>query len=80
MRLDDFVSTVGLIKRRTLAKEMAEGGLVKLNGNRCKPAHQVKAGDIISISGASPVMAEVLAIPSGSVRKISRQDFFRILN
>lgn len=80
MRLDDYLSTVGLIKRRTLAKEMAEGGLVKLNNSRTKPAHQIKSGDIISISGASPVIVEVLAIPSGNVSKDSRPKYFKIIS
>ena len=80
MRIDDFLSTVGLIKRRTLAKEMSEGGLVKLNGSRCKPAHKVKIGDVISISGSHPVTAEVLALPTGSVSKEARALFIKLLS
>lgn len=80
MRLDDFLSTVGLIKRRTLAKEMTEGGLVKVNNNRTKPAHPVKNGDIISISGPSPLVVEVLAIPAGNVSKEARPQYFKVIS
>ena len=34
MRVDDYLSTVGLIKRRTVAKEMADNGLVEVNGRK----------------------------------------------
>ncbi len=79
MRLDDFLSTVGLIKRRTQAKEMILGGLVKINNNRSKPAHDVKVGDLISVSGAHPVTVEVTAVPTGNVSKESRDKYFKII-
>jgi ribosome-associated heat shock protein Hsp15 len=79
MRLDDFLSTVGLIKRRTVAKEMALGGLVKINNNRAKPAHEIKIGDVIAISGAHPMTVEVIAVPTGNVSKESREKYFRLI-
>ncbi|SYZ74447.1 conserved hypothetical protein [Candidatus Zixiibacteriota bacterium] len=79
MRLDDFLSTVGLIKRRTVAKEMALGGLIKINNNRAKPAHDVKVGDIISISGSHPVTVEITAVPTGNVSKEARSSYFKIV-
>ncbi len=39
MRLDDFLSTVGVIKRRTLAKEISQKGQVQVNGRKAKPAY-----------------------------------------
>ena len=42
MRLDDYLSTVGVVKRRTIAKELAQNGLVEVGGRRVKPAYQVK--------------------------------------
>ena len=50
MRLDDYISTVRVVKRRTVAKEMIEGGRIKLNGKSVKPAHPVNVGDIIRVS------------------------------
>lgn len=80
MRLDDFLSTVGVIKRRTVAKEMAANGLVEVNGHRAKPAHELKPGDIITIRGSQPQAVEVLAIPVGSVSKDSRERYARVLS
>ncbi len=79
MRLDDFLSTVGVIKRRTIAKEMAANGLVLVGDKRAKPAYSVKLGDIIEIKGTRPAKIEVLAIPGGSVSKEKRDDCFKLL-
>lgn len=79
MRIDDFLSTVGVIKRRTIAKELAQNGLVHVNDRRVKPAYQVKPNDIIAIRGTHPTTVEVLDIPSGSVPKERREEFFRQL-
>ena len=81
MRIDNFVSDLGLIKRRTVAKEMADGGHIKINERRAKPGHRVKIGDIIEITGKYRVKIEVLKIPGGrSVPKESRPDYFKTLH
>ena len=80
MRLDDFLSTVGVIKRRTVAKEMAGNGLIEINGLRAKPSHDIKIGDIIRIKGSQPQAVEVLQVPVGSVAKADRESFVRTLS
>ncbi|NOY87978.1 MAG: RNA-binding S4 domain-containing protein [FCB group bacterium] len=79
MRIDDFLSTVGIIKRRTVAKEMAQNGLIIVNQNKAKPAYQVKVSDIIQIKGKNPRVLEVLDIPRGSVSKEKRPNYFKLL-
>jgi ribosomal 50S subunit-recycling heat shock protein len=80
MRLDQFLSRVGIVKKRTVAKEMAENGLIKLNGRPAKPAATVAAGDIIMIGGSRPAVVEIKKVPSGSVRKEERENYFHKLN
>lgn len=77
MRLDDYLSTVGVVKRRTVAKELAQNGLVHVNGRRVKPAYQVQVKDIISIRGNRPLNVEVLQLPTGSVPKDHRDRYFK---
>jgi ribosome-associated heat shock protein Hsp15 len=77
MRIDDYLSTVGIIKRRTIAKDMGTNGLIVVNGRPVKPAYDVKIGDIILIKGSHPFAAEVLDIPSGSVAKADRDSYFK---
>ncbi len=47
MRLDLFLKTSRLVKRRTVAQEMCVAGRVLVNGNEAKPAKEVKQGDVI---------------------------------
>lgn len=80
MRLDIFLSKVGAIKRRVLAKEMADSGIIKVNGRRVKPAGEVKPGDIISIGGSRPLTIEIKNIPAGNVKKEERENYYRKLD
>ena len=79
MRIDDFLSSVGIVKRRTVAKEMGSSGLLEVNGRRVKPAHEVGPGDIIRVKGSHPTVVEVLVVPAGSVPKTERAAFFKVL-
>ncbi|MCL8208545.1 MAG: RNA-binding S4 domain-containing protein [Actinomycetia bacterium] len=63
MRLDKFLKVSRLIKRRTVAKAVVEGGRVRVNGREAKPATPVTVGDRIEIDtpwGLSVVVVERL--------------------
>jgi len=77
MRLDDYLSTVGIIKRRTVAKELGANGLIEVNGRKVKPGYIVNVLDIIQINGSHPFAAEVLDIPTRSVSKSEREEYFK---
>lgn len=80
MRLDNYISDLGIIKRRTIAKELADGGHVKVNDQRAKPAHRIRVGDIIEITGKYHIRVKVLKIPGGrSVPKNDRPEYFEVL-
>ena len=49
MRLDLVLKQSGLIKRRTVAKELAERGRILINDKVAKPASEVKDGDILEL-------------------------------
>ena len=49
MRLDLVLKQSGLIKRRTVAKELAERGRILINNRVAKPASEVKGGDILEL-------------------------------
>lgn len=50
MRLDKYLKVTRLIKRRTLAKEICEGGRVLVNGRPAKAGTNVSVGDIVTIN------------------------------
>ncbi|CQR47473.1 ribosome-associated heat shock protein Hsp15 [Paraliobacillus sp. PM-2] len=49
MRLDKFLKISRLIKRRTLAKEVADQGRIIINGNQAKASTNVSVGDELTI-------------------------------
>ncbi len=49
MRLDKFLKISRLIKRRTVANEACDGGLISVNGKAAKASYDVKVGDIIEL-------------------------------
>ena len=49
MRLDLVLKLSGLIKRRTVAKELAERGRILINGRTAKPSSEVKEGDNLEL-------------------------------
>jgi ribosome-associated heat shock protein Hsp15 len=56
---------VRLFKSRALASEAVGGGKVKLDGERVKPAHEVRAGQQVSITLADrAIEVEILRLPT----------------
>lgn len=49
MRLDKFLKVSRIIKRRTIAKEVADKGRISINGNVAKSSTTVKEGDNMTI-------------------------------
>ncbi|WKB35934.1 RNA-binding S4 domain-containing protein [Terrilactibacillus sp. S3-3] len=49
MRLDKFLKVSRLIKRRTVAKELADKGRVEINGQPSKASSLVKSGDVLTL-------------------------------
>ena len=49
MRLDLFLKDSRIIKRRTIAKEFCERGLVKVNEKVAKPSFDLKGGETVTI-------------------------------
>jgi ribosome-associated heat shock protein Hsp15 len=49
VRLDKWLWAARFFKTRSLAQQAVAGGRVQLNGDRTKPAHEVKAGDMVVV-------------------------------
>jgi ribosomal 50S subunit-recycling heat shock protein len=49
MRLDKFLKVSRVIKRRTIAKEACDKGIVSLNGKVARASTEVNIGDILEI-------------------------------
>jgi ribosomal 50S subunit-recycling heat shock protein len=49
MRLDKYIKTIGIIKRRTIAKDTIEHSKIRVNDVIAKPSYDVKTNDIIQV-------------------------------
>lgn len=70
MRLDRYLKVSMVIKRRTVAKELADAGLVLVNGKIAKPNTEIKVNDNIEITFGSKKI-------TGIVTSIDNKDFFK---
>lgn len=53
VRIDKWLWAARFFKTRSLATDAVDGGKVRLNGDRIKPARGVKAGDRLEIDNGS---------------------------
>lgn len=64
LRIDRWLWCTRFFKTRTLAADAVKGGHVRVNGQRVKPARDVKIGDTLLITqGNTEREVTVLAIP-----------------
>jgi len=78
VRLDLFLKTSRLIKRRSVARELCDAGRVLINGHESKPAKEVKQGDLITLKFSTrTVEIDVLLVPASS-KKISTEELFKV--
>ena len=79
MRLDKFLKVSRLIKRRTVAKEVADKGRVFINDKVAKSSTDVKVGDKIAIQfGNKQVLVQAEPLMD-STRKEDAKEMFTIL-
>ena len=68
MRLDKYLKVSRLVKRRTVASELCQGGHVKVNGKSAKPAIEVKVDDVLQIRFGNRILTvSVAQVPEKAV-------------
>lgn len=74
MRIDKFLNSVNITKRRAVSEDMCKNGVVSINGIVVKPAKDAKVGDIITINYLEKIVKyEVLQIPTTKTISKSQQ-------
>lgn len=80
MRLDKFLKVTRIIKRRTVAKELADNGNVKINGDEKKSSYSVKKGDLLEIKYFSKnIKVKVKDLPPESLKKDFIDEYIEIV-
>ena len=50
LRIDKYLWSIRAFKTRTMASDACKAGRVKLAGNNIKPSHEVKIGEVYTVS------------------------------
>ena len=79
MRIDKYLKLTRLIKRRTVAKELLDRGLFKINDKIAKPSSEVEIGDhILLVRGRRILEIEVLKT-SDYCKKEESNNLYKII-
>ena len=79
MRIDKFLNSVNITKRRTVAQDMITNGVVSINGKVVKASKNVELGNIIELAYLKGIKKyEVLLIPTmKSTPKSDQEKYIR---
>ncbi len=74
MRIDKYLKVSRLIKRRSVANEVADAGRIEVNGRPVKASYNVKIDDEIEITfGNRRVKARVLSLDVPHGKDVARE-------
>ena len=74
MRLDKYLKVSRLIKRRTVANQVAAAGRILINGKIAKASQAVKEGDTIEVTfGNRPIKVKVLSDVEPRTKDVARE-------
>jgi ribosomal 50S subunit-recycling heat shock protein len=79
MRLDKFLKVSRIIKRRTLAKEIADQGRISINGTPGKASSNVKIGDELLIRFGQRLMTVEIIDLKETTRKEDASELYRVV-
>ncbi|MDV6378978.1 RNA-binding S4 domain-containing protein [Sporosarcina sp. GW1-11] len=80
MRLDKFLKVSRLIKRRTLAKQVADQGRITINGKVAKASSDVKPTDELAIRFGQKVVTAKVNELKDSTKKEDAASMYTILS
>jgi ribosomal 50S subunit-recycling heat shock protein len=79
MRVDKFLKVSRIIKRRTVAKQIADSERIEINGRKAKSSSNVEIDDIVTIHfGNKMVKVKVLELKD-STKKSDAVNMFEII-
>ncbi|MCM3742024.1 RNA-binding S4 domain-containing protein [Oceanobacillus luteolus] len=79
MRLDKFLKVSRLIKRRTLAKEVADQGRITVNGSAAKASTTITPGDTLAIQFGQKVVTVRVNDTRETVKKDEAETLYTVV-
>ncbi|MCF0260012.1 MAG: RNA-binding S4 domain-containing protein [Erysipelotrichaceae bacterium] len=80
MRLDKYLKTARILKRREAAKELALAGRVQINGRPAKPSAEVEVGDRIRLQFGNRILEIKVTDIQKQVSKANAALLFEVLS
>ncbi len=79
MRLDKFLKVARIIKRRTLAKEVADKGRIQINDKVAKSSSNISIGDQITIQFGNKILKIKVEEIRDTTKKEDAQKMYTVL-
>lgn len=80
MRIDKFLKISRIIKRRSVAKEIADKGRVLVNGKTAKSSTKVQVGDEIEIGFGNKTLVVKVEKLMDTTKKEEAKDLYSVLS
>lgn len=80
MRLDKFLKVSRIIKRRTVAKDATNGGVVLVNGKESKASTKVKVGDVLDITFGERTMTVRILDLKDTTKKEEASQLYEVIS
>ena len=80
MRLDKFLKVSRLIKRRSVAKEVADKGRILINGKQAKSSSTVKVGDEMTLQFGNKTVVVRIDKIAETTKKDEAQEMYTLIS
>lgn len=80
MRLDKFLKVSRIIKRRTVAKEIADKGRITINDKVAKSSSDVAVGDVLVVSFGNKTLTVKVTALLETTKKDAAGEMFEIVS
>ena len=80
MRLDKFLKVSRIIKRRSIAKEIADQGRILINGQPAKSSSRVAVGDTLTINFGNKTETVKINRIVETTKKSEAEDMYEIID
>lgn len=80
MRLDKYLKVSRLIKRRTVAKEIADKGRISINGKVAKSSTDVKIGDELTLLFGNKTLVVKVTDMRETTKKDEAENMYKVVS
>ncbi|MFD0897146.1 RNA-binding S4 domain-containing protein [Loigolactobacillus binensis] len=80
MRLDKFLKVSRIIKRRTVAKEIADKGRILINDKVAKSSTDVAVGDVVTIKFGNKTLTVKVKALFETTKKDAAEEMYEIVS